>query len=608
MAAVWLIFSAALPGIVHFDDIGNLKGLASINDLSTAWHWVREGHAGPLGRPLSLITFALQYYEWPNPESFLLWNIAIHTINALLVLWLSVLITQRLNYKEKRQIYVGFFVAAAWATLPLLNTSVLFIVQRMTLLSATFVLGGLIAFLKLRGDKYSHWKHQLLALSALGFFGILAIFAKENGALIVVYALIIECLLIFHVRDKKITWAAKAFLFGNTLLLLGLFSFLPWPDCTELTRGFTVWDRLGSQGVILLNYLKGIFLPTGAELNPFRFEFFLRDHKNMHWGIVLWLTFMASPLIAWRLGGRRALPVALACAWFFYGHIMESGWLSLEPYFAHRNYLAALGPIFLLVAWFSLPKTGALWRGIGIIYLGLLIAVSWMNTSLWGNRALAAEIWAKQEPLSTRATLNLAYYLEKTQGVATAQDFLNHVMTTQRDSTGLRLQSLISACRLDPETDHSALVKDATHAIRTLPYEGWAPDLVENLLTTIDKQQCHGVGYTEIAEIATTFLNRSAYQCSKPIQHNLLSILGVVALHQGQTNQALDFLYMGFQSSPSYATAKFYLDVAQQNNNVEAIEKLNRLLTGMSAPKGTPSAEWMLLIEKIHVYLQTHNP
>lgn len=395
VALVWSLFAPALPGIVQFDDFGNLSDLTSVTGFDTAWRWINQGRAGPLGRPLALATFALQYYQWPQPEALLQWNIALHAINALLVFWLALIVAQRIGAAGRSPVTIGFCVALVWAALPLLNTSVLFIVQRMTLLCGTFTLLGLIAYLKCRGPLRASWWQQLAALLVLAAFGLLALLSKESGALIVVYALVLELGLIAAVSERRPTAAALALLAASAFLLVGLLPHAFWSACTELQRGFNLPQRLGSQGVLLLVYLKGLFVPAAGDLNPFRFHHLLQDAPNIEWGIGLWAILMASPLVAWWRGWRFA---ALALAWFFYGHIMESGWINLEPYFAHRNYLPAIGLVFALVYGILAVKQSArLWRLLFAAYVVVLAGMTWMNTSLWGNRELAAEMWVKED-------------------------------------------------------------------------------------------------------------------------------------------------------------------------------------------------------------------
>lgn len=606
LMSVWLLFSGALPGIVHFDDLGNLQGLQGLKDAGEAWRWLQEGMAGPLGRPLALATFALQAHEWPEPAAFLRWNIGLHAINSLLVFWLAFLLAGRMGTTPQRQLALGFFTALTWALLPLLNTSVLFIVQRMTLLSASFVLLGLIAYLKLRGPVDAPWSRQFVALVAAAIAGGLALLAKESGALIVVYVLVLEVLLLTMADRNRPSLAAWLLILANVALLAVLLPHAFWTTCTEQQRGFDMLQRLGSQAGMLLLYVKGLFLPVASELNPFRFMGVLQDLQLSRWTALGWMLLMALPPLLWVLAGRRGERhrawqlSALALAWFLYGHIMESGWVALEPYFAHRNYLPAMGLVFLLVyAVFSIRVQARLWRAAFIAYVLVLATVSWMNTSLWGNRSLAAEIWAKEEPANVRAALNLAYDLESTQGLGLAQHYLDDFMQQRHDSPGLRLQRLISACNLNPEGEHAELVQDVIHAIQTLPYEGWASDQVEKLMDITRRQGCKDVGMQQIAEIATAFLQLPVYQCNRNITHNLLSVHGFVALDGGRPDVALDFFVQALEHSSSYAIANFSLDLAQKQGDHVTVTKLHTLLKDAGRPSGATTREWHDLLERI---------
>ena len=602
VACIWLIFEPALPGIVHFDDLGNLTGLSTITDPASARRWIQEGRAGPFGRPLALATFALQYYEWPRPEAFLLWNIALHIINALLVFWLAVLVARRTGESATRQLAIGFCVALTWAALPFLNTSVLFIVQRMALLSSTFVLAGLIAYLKCRGALRAPWLRQIAALVVLAVFGVLALLAKESGALIVVYAFVLELGLLTIARERRPTLATALLLLGSLLLLAGLTPHAIWHACAELTRGFDLPQRLGSQGVMLPGYLKSLFLPRSADLNPFRFEFLLRDMPNLQWGIAIWVLLMASPLLAWWRGWRLA---ALALAWFFYGHIMESGWVGLEPYFAHRNYLPTVGLVFALIfAVLAIHQGAKLWRAVLAAYILLLAGLTWMNTSLWGHSMLAAEVWVMEQPRSVRAALNLARGLERTHGAGVAQHYLDRFVAEGRDSVGLRLHGLVAACRLAPTADHSEQLRSVQHAIATLPYEGWATDVVEKLMDAVRKQNCQGVSTDEVAQIAAAFLSQPAYQCSRPAVHNMLWLIGLVAMEHGDTQKAMDLYLRGLKESVSYTMAAFYLDLASQQQNRAAIVELQALLKSAPVPRGVTQEEWRALLGRIDEQLR----
>ena len=606
-AIVWILFIPALPGIIQFDDLGNLSDLNTITDFDSAWAWINQGRAGPLGRPIALATFALQYYQWPQPDALLLWNIALHLINTLLVLWLAMLLAQRLGAASQKQLAVGFLTALFWAALPLLNTSTLFIIQRMTVLSGTFVLAGLVAYLKVRGSAEAHWKQQLFAIVVIVGFGVLAVLTKENGALIVVYGLIIEIFVrITAVRKQHLSsLAVSIFALGCALLAAKLLPLLFWSTSTELMRGFTMLERLASQGELLLVYLKGIFLPASSELNPFRHYGVSHDRLRIFFGVGLWIFLMLSPLFVWWRGWRLS---ALVLAWFFYGHILESGWVALEIYFAHRNYLPALGLVFCLVFWIlSLKNNQNLWRGVFIIYLSILGGITWLNTSLWGQSQLAAEIWSKEQPQSLRAAMNLAYELERTQGISASQIYLDRFVTEERDSVGIRMIGLVAACYLQPDADHSDRVNETINAILTLPYEGWATDSVEKLMGPVRKGQCPGISEQQVADIATAFLRRPVYQEQPAIASNMLSILGLVAMDQGNMEAAMNFYLQSIENSATYGMSNLYLHLAHEYPEHAELQRLHAAIVHAPVPRKTTQDEWDQLRATVESSIKSRN-
>ncbi|NMG72717.1 hypothetical protein [Parazoarcus communis] len=594
---IYLIFTPALPGIVHFDDRANLSGLRTISDATSAIQWIQGGIAGPLGRPISMATFALQHDLWPEPTEFLAWNIAFHSINALLALWLFLLIGNRLHISNPTNLSIAWMAALIWASMPLLNSTVFFLVQRMSLLSTTWILVGLISYLKLRGAANAGWHRQWIALGAIALAGALSILSKESGALIVAYALILEAGILHFasVRRPGLTFWVLA---SACLVLLGLlFRHAIWGQCTEIARGFDVWQRLGSQGLILMVYIKGLVLPTLGELNPFRFQNIGEYGDALHVGLPIWAGLMLSPWVMWRLGWRLT---ALAAAWFFFGHLMESGWVALEPYFAHRNYLPALLPTFAIVGWVHCSSGPIRTKRIGLILYAVVIAtVTWMNASLWGDRELAAEIWAKEQPGSTRAALNLAYVLDDRYGLAQAQAYLDHVLLNERDSTGLRLQRLLSACQTNPNNDHSQLVQDVLWSISNLAYEGWSTDILEHLAATIGRRPCTGVTHESLAQIASAYLQQEAYTCSPAISHNMLMLIGLAAYREGDLDSALHFWLEALNYTKSFSTVGFVLEAAVTQNDHESITALLRLIKGASKPNAVSQQEWHDLISRV---------
>src|SRR5690606_4867616 len=99
--------------------------------------------------------------------------------------------------------------------------------------------------------------------------------------------------------------------------------------------------------------------------------------------------------------------------WYLGAHLLESTTIALELYFEHRNYVPLMGPVLAVAAGsVRAGKTIApLLQGALCAYGLLLAVVLFGSTSLWGQPALAAEMWAIRKPDSLRATQYLAQQL-----------------------------------------------------------------------------------------------------------------------------------------------------------------------------------------------------
>src|SRR5690554_5779908 len=87
--AVLLVYIPNTHGVFLLDDWLNLADLDGIKRDRLSWESVLaytvSGYGSP-GRPLSLITFAIQAESWPShPEHFKYLNVIIHAVNAMLV-------------------------------------------------------------------------------------------------------------------------------------------------------------------------------------------------------------------------------------------------------------------------------------------------------------------------------------------------------------------------------------------------------------------------------------------------------------------------------------------------------------------------------------------
>ena len=158
LATLALVALAYLPGLrgpFVFDDYPNILNNPPVALTELTPQALRaaalSNTSGPLGRPLAALSFALDHYRAGGfyPLAFKLTNLAIHLLNVLLVYALAGRLARRLGAGEMAPA-VALFCALLWGLHPLQLTSVLYVVQRMTSLAATFTLAAMLCWLQAR--------------------------------------------------------------------------------------------------------------------------------------------------------------------------------------------------------------------------------------------------------------------------------------------------------------------------------------------------------------------------------------------------------------------------------------------------------------------------
>lgn len=424
MATVAALYTLALPGYWLFDDWPNLVALNQVNDVQSALRFILSGEAGPLGRQVSLATFALQADAWDNhPEAMLKVNFGIHLLAMVAVFFLaSGLSRARLANAPAKTWWIGALVATIWGLAPFLATTHLMAIQRMTSLSGLFVFAGLALFVWAHFMEQQRWR-QLALATGLGLATLLATLSKENGALLPLLALVM--LLAWIPRELWLRDTVDRWLLGLLMFLPSAFIifYLGSGFIETLQRGdygsgreFSPWERILTQPVIVLDYLHQLLLPRPIAATPFM------DHTPHSSGwleppitLVAWILWFALAGLALLLR-NRAPWLAFGLAFFLIGHVVESTYINLELYFAHRNYVPAFGVFFALV-YFALTISAAHFR-LATSVVGayaLIMAVNLFQvTASWNDRAVTAQLWVNHNPHSIRAAQYLAsHYLSE---------------------------------------------------------------------------------------------------------------------------------------------------------------------------------------------------
>lgn len=463
---VALLYLPGLSGGFLLDDGANLQTLERIR----AWgFWqgvpsvLASNSAGDIGRPLPMLSFAFQHAAWPDDAAaFKRVNLGIHLFNVVLMWLLAHLFWAHLRPPQgPRLAALPLLLALAWGLHPLFVSTVLYVVQRMALLAATFMLGGLLLYAlgRLRWAQGGRLGPLLMAAGLLGGTALGAL-CKENALLLPGLVGILEVTLFARLPRPR-GWAAFVSL-GCLLPTLALAAFIGWQFHSWILPGYAIRDfdpvqRLLTEARILWQYLGLLALPLGRHLGLFHDDYPVSAGLFEPWTTlpaVAGVVTLAACAVACR---RRHPALAFALGTFLWGHALESGPIPLELYYEHRNYLpgalllVGAGTGFMAWAEARMKSAAASWPAwryglLGIVlWSGYLGFVTVQETRLWGDADVQAEVWARQQPESFRAQAYLGERLER-QGFVEAAGRLYGRMEAR--DPGMVLARAITDCRL----------------------------------------------------------------------------------------------------------------------------------------------------------------
>jgi hypothetical protein len=414
-----LVYTRGLFGGFLFDDYGTIVDNGVLRNIDgSGVRWIAamlSSDSGLLRRPLSMLSFGIDYYFFGlNPLAFKLVNLIIHLINGLLFYKLAKRLAPRLSASidESAARTVALVAMALWLLHPLNVGSVVYIVQRMNLLAVLFMLAGLLAWTNGRERMLRGEPGLAHAIVGLFGFGLLSVLCKENGALITMYALVVEAVCYrFATPREELQKTLKAFFVVTVFLpaiafLVYIATHPAWIQRGYAGRDFTLAGRLLTEPRILCDYLTWIFVPLPRWMGIYHDDIIVSTSLVSPVTTVLAIAFILAAIVAaWRLR-VRAPAFAFAVAWFLAGHSMESTILPLELAFDHRNYLPMagliLGIVCLVAPWFL--SRASVFAGVVAATIALTFAATtsvWSYT--WGDPLRLALAEATHHPESARA-------------------------------------------------------------------------------------------------------------------------------------------------------------------------------------------------------------
>lgn len=445
-----IIYFKGLFGDYVFDDPVNILENKKIQISSLDFYSLKaaalSGDAGPLGRPVSMLSFAINYYFTGfNPFYFKLTNLVIHLLNGVIIFIFSKqILLNLLNNNENKAKNLALIVMLIWLVHPLNLTSILYVVQRMTSLATLF---GFMAIMW-----YCLWRNNLKTTkNTVGYFILilisllLSVFSKESGVLFLLLIYWIE-LTIFQGRDLSgQAINIKSIKLIHVLWCIGFLGFfalcyiaIPFTDSSNfLRRDFSLSERLFTEARVIFLYLKLFFLPTLSDLSLYHDDFLISksvlDPITTLYSLIalISITFLCIVLY-------KKYPIALfAWGWFLISQLLESTVVSLELIHEHRNYFSTIGFIILFVCLFSKieKKTTKLSLYVlASVYIANLSFTTLQRSLIWSNLVDQAAFDAATHPKSDRANYQMArIYIKlmqndpshKAKYVALAQSYLD---------------------------------------------------------------------------------------------------------------------------------------------------------------------------------------
>lgn len=412
-----IVYWSGLHGGFFFDDGTSILHAKAIHvdqwSLPTLRDVFLSAQAGPLGRPITQLSFALNYYfSELNPFYFKLTSLAIHLANSLLVYYLArnLLAAHTSNAKPCNKTVVAAFLTIAWLLHPIQLLAILHVAQRATSLSALFLLAALLMHISARSPGLSTNNCKLIV--AWGVFWPLSMLSKEIGVLFPLFALAWE-LIPRKSTVGRLDHFAKAFTFLVALswLAASIYAISPmgrWLWAGYEFRSFTLVERLLTEGRVLWTYLGLMFFP---RLSAFGLQ---HDDLIVSTGLLTpWTTLPALVGIAglmwlcWRLRSRAPL-VAFGIAWFLIGHLLESTALPLEIAHEHRNYLPLFGILFIVAnglakALNSHGPIKTLGASLAVVMLTFYLLITALRSHQFGDDIRRTDLEAQFHPKSARA-------------------------------------------------------------------------------------------------------------------------------------------------------------------------------------------------------------
>lgn len=532
-----LVYWPGLSGPFLLDDQPNIqRGFIENPDWDAIVYTVTHNGSGRLGRSVAMLSFVLSGLQYGlDPWGFKFHSLLLHLVNGLLLLRLLQMLLPRLDPQlgERKALLIAGTTSALWLLHPLLVSTVLYVVQRMAILSTLFTLLALMAYVHAR-IHLGGWRFYAFGWLVLPATMLLSLLSKESGALIPVYLLVIE---VCAFRPKWHDLKASP----RLALLLAVFILLPLLAAFVVLAGdfdsivdysmrtFTLTERLLTQVHVLFFYIRLIFLPRVGAMSLFHDDFPLTTQLDLLTSLLV-LLLIGVLLFAWKL--RRTYPVvAFGVLLFFAAHLLESTFLALELVFEHRNYFASAGLLLLPVyGLFRVEGYPAL-RALCPVILLMFAFMTTTRAREWGDQNVFQQVSVIEHPQSPRALNSFANYMMSLGRYEDAIANLESLIALTPNDAGAYLHLQVAKCA-KAESDYVALQRAAELAGK-YPMSVYAHSALFALAFNVVEDRCDGVTVDDVEPILMAAVDYADRNQSFANYGNLHHVRAMIAMKRG---------------------------------------------------------------------------
>ena len=401
----FLLYRGSLPADFQYDDYPSIVDNPFIKHLNIAVIWSFDP-----SRFLTNLTFALNY--WVGGLKVFWWhmiNVLIHAVNAFLVFRLTMVTFQapRLQkyFTPTNRFPIALGTAIFFLVHPIQTQSVIYMVQRSTLLAALFCFATVYAYAQ---GNLTHKKGYYVKAALYSFLGM---FTKPLFMIVPIILLMYD-LSFFGLQkkfDKKriITAALWTLPLWVIPVLMGQDRLVAL--ASEGLQAVSLAGRLFNQPQAILIYLRLLVFPAYQN-----FDYDLTLAKSMGDPTVLLPLAALALAVIYAVLARRDQPWLLfSLGWFFIALSPVILFPLPDHIFEHWIYLSTYG--FFLSVCIILNKLcrKGWWYTLAVILIGAGLSVlTYHRSCVWKDAIVLLQDVVAKSPLKARAhnNLGLAYY------------------------------------------------------------------------------------------------------------------------------------------------------------------------------------------------------